>query len=116
MPCWKPGTMMKHSSVLVPNRLTRQSAEYRLENTVTALDAFQMPEQLGDDIVIIGGGEIGMEAAIYLTRMGKQVTVLEQRRLLAMDSTPIHYYSMFRKEWGTSSQYHGNHRSSCRFR
>ena len=67
--------------------------------TLTAYDAFLTPEKLGERVVVIGGGEVGMEAAIYLARMGKQVTVLEMRRLLAMDSTPIHYYSMFRKEW-----------------
>jgi 2-enoate reductase len=49
--------------------------------------------------VIIGGGEVGMETAIFLARMEKEITVLEMRSLLAMDSTPIHYYSMFREEW-----------------
>ena len=72
-----------------------------------AIDSFAHPETLGDRVVIIGGGEIGMELAIYLARMGKDVTVLEMRRLLAMDSTPIHYYSMFRAEWEKMDNIHG---------
>ena len=66
---------------------------------MTAIDAYADYERLGDQVVIVGGGEIGMETAIFLAQKGKNVTVLEMRRLLAMDSTPIHYYSMFREEW-----------------
>lgn len=69
------------------------------DNVMTAIDAYADYERLGDQVVIVGGGEIGMETAIFLAQKGKNVTVLEMRRLLAMDSTPIHYYSMFREEW-----------------
>ena len=77
------------------------------ETVMTAIDAYAQYDRLGDQVVIIGGGEIGMETAIFLARMGKDVTVLEMRRLLAMDSTPIHYYSMFREEWERYSNIHG---------
>jgi pyruvate/2-oxoglutarate dehydrogenase complex dihydrolipoamide dehydrogenase (E3) component len=50
-------------------------------------------------VVVIGGGEIGVETGMYLTQKGRKVTVLEMRRLLAMDSTPIHYYSMLKTAW-----------------
>ena len=84
------------------------------EKVMTAIDAYARYEELGDQVVIIGGGEIGMETAIFLARMGKDVTVLETRRLLAMDSTPIHYYSMFREEWEKYPNIHGIVKATAR--
>jgi 2,4-dienoyl-CoA reductase-like NADH-dependent reductase (Old Yellow Enzyme family)/thioredoxin reductase len=69
------------------------------KNVMPALDAYSRYDDLARDIVIIGGGEIGVETGMYLTQKGKNITVLEMRRLLAMDCTPIHYYSMLKKEW-----------------
>jgi 2,4-dienoyl-CoA reductase-like NADH-dependent reductase (Old Yellow Enzyme family)/thioredoxin reductase len=66
---------------------------------MTAVDSYSKYSELGNEVVIIGGGEIGMETAIFLASMGKQITVLEMRKMLAMDSTPIHYYSMFKEAW-----------------
>ena len=63
------------------------------------VDAFEHFESLGKNIVIIGGGEVGMELAIFLGRMGKQITVLNMTSKLAESATPIHYYNMFRDEW-----------------
>lgn len=34
-------------------------------------------ECAGDKVVVIGGGEVGCEAALYLSRLGKKVTVVE---------------------------------------
>jgi NADPH-dependent 2,4-dienoyl-CoA reductase/sulfur reductase-like enzyme len=58
-------------------------------------------------VVIVGGGEIGVETGIYLCHSGKQVTVLEQRERLAADSTPVHYYKMFRDEWEKCPTFQG---------
>lgn len=69
------------------------------KNVMTFKDAYEHPGQVGKNVVIVGGGEIGAEAGIYFAQRGCQVSVIEQRRLLAMDSTPIHYYSMFRTAW-----------------
>jgi pyruvate/2-oxoglutarate dehydrogenase complex dihydrolipoamide dehydrogenase (E3) component len=74
---------------------------------MTALDAYSRYDELDKDVVIIGGGEIGVETGMYLTQKGKNITVLEMRRLLAMDSTPIHYYSMLKKEWETCRNFTG---------
>jgi 2,4-dienoyl-CoA reductase-like NADH-dependent reductase (Old Yellow Enzyme family)/thioredoxin reductase len=69
------------------------------KNVMTALDAYSRYDELDEQVVIIGGGEIGVETGMYLTQKGRKVTVLEMRRLLAMDSTPIHYYSMLKVAW-----------------
>lgn len=74
---------------------------------ITADIAFRDPEALGQNVVIIGGGDVGAELGILLGRMGKEVTVIEQRRLIAADATPIHYYSMFREEWEKLPNFHG---------
>jgi 2,4-dienoyl-CoA reductase-like NADH-dependent reductase (Old Yellow Enzyme family)/thioredoxin reductase len=68
-------------------------------HVLTAIDSYSKYDEIGKSVVIIGGGEVGMETAIFLARMDKNITVLEMQSLLAMDSTPIHYYSMFREEW-----------------
>jgi pyruvate/2-oxoglutarate dehydrogenase complex dihydrolipoamide dehydrogenase (E3) component len=52
-----------------------------------------------DTAVIIGGGEIGVETGMILAQQGKKVTILEMRERLAMDSTPVHFYSMFMEAW-----------------
>lgn len=69
------------------------------QTVVTALDAYRMADRLGKRIVVIGGGEIGVETGMYLAQNGHEVTVLSRSEMLAKDSTPVHYYSMFRAAW-----------------
>lgn len=76
-------------------------------NVMNALEAYQCIGEIGDRVVIIGGGEIGVETGIHLCHAGKQVTVLEMRDMLAADSTPVHYYKMFRDEWEKCEQFTG---------
>lgn len=68
-------------------------------HVVGALDVYGHVDELGDEVVVIGGGEIGTETAIYLAREGKHVTILEMRKDLCLDSTPIHYRTMVRDAW-----------------
>ena len=76
-------------------------------NVMTYKQAYEHPESVGQRVVIVGGGEIGAETGIYFAQKGHLVSVIEMRRLLAMDSTPIHYYSMFRAEWEKLSNFIG---------
>lgn len=69
------------------------------ENVVCAIDVFGNEDALAEDIVVVGGGEVGVETGIHLAQKGHKVTVLEMREELAMDSAPIHYRSMFRNAW-----------------
>ena len=65
----------------------------------SALDVYGHVDRLDHEVVIIGGGEIGVETGIYLARSGKHATVLEMREDLALDATPIHYRSMVVTAW-----------------
>lgn len=82
------------------------------ENVITFKSAYEAPEKVGKRVVIIGGGEIGAETGIYFARRDHDVSVIGHRRLLAMDSTPIHYYSMFQEEWEKLPNFKGY--TSCR--
>ena len=66
---------------------------------IPAVDVYGREKQLGQRVVIIGGGEIGMETAIYLAQYGHDVTVIEMRDVLAVDASPLHYRSMFQDAW-----------------
>ncbi|MBQ9733379.1 MAG: FAD-dependent oxidoreductase, partial [Clostridia bacterium] len=46
-------------------------------NAFTGDDAYIHPEKLGDDVVILGAGLVGLELAIYLSMLGKKVRVVE---------------------------------------
>ncbi|MDS0526015.1 FAD-dependent oxidoreductase [Clostridium sp. SHJSY1] len=61
--------------------------------------AFMDSDILGKNVVVIGGGEVGVESAMHLCEKGHNVTVLEMRDRLAADSTKIHYSEMFKAAW-----------------
>lgn len=65
------------------------------------------PESLGKNVVVIGGGEVGVEAGMNLAKQGHEVTVLEMRPQLAMDTTMIHFRSMFEEAWNAIPSFHG---------
>jgi pyruvate/2-oxoglutarate dehydrogenase complex dihydrolipoamide dehydrogenase (E3) component len=54
---------------------------------------------LAENIVVIGGGEVGVETGMHLAEQGHKVTVLEMGKLLASKAPPVHYYAMFREAW-----------------
>lgn len=58
-----------------------------------------MEDRLGDELVMIGGGEIGVETALYLCELGKKVTVLEMLPELIMDAPHAHYKNMVHDYW-----------------
>jgi len=57
---------------------------------VTAEEAFLHPERLGQRVVIVGGGLVGIELAVYLAGIGRQVTILEMRETLGDGGNPVH--------------------------
>jgi len=69
------------------------------KNVFYAPDVYGNDTVLGKNVVIIGGGEVGVEAGIYLAQKGHQVTVLEMLSKLASNAVPIHFYSMFKEAW-----------------
>ena len=64
-------------------------------NVVTAEECFGNLNKLGQRIVVIGGGEVGCETALYLAMEGgKDVSVLEMRSELAPDSCYAPYLAI----------------------
>lgn len=62
---------------------------------VAGLDALHQKEpQVGQKVVILGGGLVGSEAAIYLDGLGKDVTVVEMKDDWAADAYFMHKNAM----------------------
>ena len=55
------------------------------ENARHALEVYRDPETVGENIVIIGGGLVGVETGLHLRNLGKKVTVLEMEDEYARD-------------------------------
>ena len=64
-----------------------------------AVSAYSRLEEIGPNVVIVGGGEIGVETGMHLAEHGRSVTVLEMTDTLAADCTPTHYRSLFIRAW-----------------
>lgn len=64
-----------------------------VERAVPGPEAFLHPQQVAGDVVVIGGGEIGVEAGIYFARRGHKVTVLEMTGQYAREANRPHYYT-----------------------
>lgn len=75
-------------------------------NVTVATDAIMHSEKIGDQVVIIGGGEVGVETGMFLAQQGKDVTVIEMRDELAADTTVMHYRSMFSAAWEAIPTFH----------
>ncbi len=62
---------------------------------VVTLDALHTnPPALGEKVVILGGGLVGSESAIYLDKLGKDVTVVEMNDDWASDAYFMHKNAM----------------------
>lgn len=44
---------------------------------ITAVDLFLSKPEIGPSVIVVGGGLIGAETALYLARQGKRVTIVE---------------------------------------
>lgn len=55
-------------------------------NVINAVEAYDMVDSLPENIVVIGGGQVGCETALHLAQSGKKVTVLEMASKLAADA------------------------------
>lgn len=71
-----------------------------------AADAFVHNDELGKNVVIIGGSKVGTEAGLLLAQKGHNATVVEMRGELAADATKIHYRAMFRDVWEAEPNFH----------
>ncbi len=75
-------------------------------NVCVATEAIMNSGKIGRNVVIIGGGEVGVETGMFLAQNGREVTVIEMRDELAADTTFIHYRSMFQTAWEAIPSFH----------
>ena len=68
-------------------------------NALTVIDALTSPDRVAGNVVILGGGETGVEAGIFFGKRGLNVTVLGRNAKVAPDANPIHYRETFDKTW-----------------
>lgn len=77
------------------------------EKVLFAVDVLADESIAGSNVVIIGGGDVGVETGIHLARTGHKATVLEMRDKLAADATLIHYYGEMMRAWEAEENFTG---------
>jgi len=61
-----------------------------IQSSISAISAYGKESELGDRVVVIGGGQVGCETALHLAKLGKDVTMLEMQSELAPDASVTH--------------------------
>ena len=74
---------------VIPGNLCIGACDVRL-----AKDVLKHPENVGREVVILGGGSVGMEVAEYLHQLGKKVTVIEMMDKICRDQGPLRRVDM----------------------
>lgn len=70
-------------------------------HVIPAIETVARESELGHDVVVVGGGEIGVEMGLHLAKHGHTVTLLEMGPILSPESVPVHFRSLFEKVWET---------------
>ncbi|MCD7846340.1 MAG: FAD-dependent oxidoreductase [Oscillospiraceae bacterium] len=76
------------------------------KNVMFAAEAALRENELGHNLVIVGGGEVGVEMGIHLARKGHEVTVVEMLGMLSPESVPVHFRSMLEQTWENQQGFH----------
>ena len=66
-------------------------------NTFSAHQVLGGKVQAGDKVVILGGGNVGLETAHLLLSLGRKVTVIEMGRQIGQDLGPARRYLLMRR-------------------
>ncbi|MCL2391378.1 MAG: NAD(P)/FAD-dependent oxidoreductase [Oscillospiraceae bacterium] len=69
--------------------LTTSEGDYN-KNVVSAVDAYMSPEKVGAEVIILGGGLVGVELGIYLATLGRKVTIIEMQSNLDHGGNHLH--------------------------
>jgi 2,4-dienoyl-CoA reductase-like NADH-dependent reductase (Old Yellow Enzyme family)/thioredoxin reductase len=64
------------------------------KHVLLATDAESDSSKIGNKVVILGGGLVGCETAINLSKQGKNVTIIEMRSHIAPDANDFHKMAM----------------------
>jgi NADPH-dependent 2,4-dienoyl-CoA reductase/sulfur reductase-like enzyme len=76
--------MATGSTLALPN-----IAGIRGENVVLATDVLRGKTNVGKEVAILGGGEIGLETGYHLAELGKKVTIIEQMKRVGTEMIPF---------------------------
>lgn len=68
-------------------------------NVCPAVDTVAREPEMGEKVVVVGGGEIGVEMGLHLAKKGHSVTLLEMQGELAPECVPVHFRSIFIETW-----------------
>jgi len=68
-------------------------------NVIPAIETVAREPEMGRDVVVVGGGEIGVEMGLHLAKCGHRVVLLEMGPVLSPESVPVHFRSLFEKAW-----------------
>ena len=60
---------------------------YDLSNGIIATSAYGHEGEIGDTVVIIGGGQVGCETALHLAEKGKKVSIVEMQEGLCPEAS-----------------------------
>ena len=63
-------------------------------NVMTGVSVLGNEDQVKGEVVVIGGGEVGVDTGLHLAELGHKVTVIEMTDMLARTAVPIHFYSV----------------------
>lgn len=69
------------------------------ENIFFAIDVNRKEPEMGENVVVIGGGEIGVEMGLHIASKGHKVTVVEMLGQLSAESVPVHFRSLLVNKW-----------------
>ena len=69
------------------------------KNVHFGVDVLEDPSLVRSDVVIIGGGDVGVETGMYLAQLGRRVKVLEMGPVIAPNTPVVHFRPMFREAW-----------------
>lgn len=61
------------------------------EHVISAIGMHERMEQIGQNVVVLGGGLVGCEESILLAGLGKKVTILEMKPELCRDAPYLHH-------------------------
>ncbi len=65
------------------------------KNVILVTDVYGKEDTLAKNVVVLGGGQTGVETAMHLEEKGHMVTVLEASDILARDAVRVHFYDEF---------------------
>jgi 2,4-dienoyl-CoA reductase-like NADH-dependent reductase (Old Yellow Enzyme family)/thioredoxin reductase len=69
----------------------------RGDDVVSVRKALISPAMIGEEVLILGGGNTGCEVADFLSHLGKKVTIIEMGNRLAKDVGPARRYLLMRR-------------------